>query len=659
MRVDPVTKEEIEVVSSFDYKVDGVGNRTEVLEHSGRVVAYKYDALNRLTEEVISNDPNGNNRSIGYIYDAVGNRLAKIDSVEGETIYSYNSLNQLVSLTKNGVVTTYSYDNNGNLVSEVTGNSSVTYKWINDGENRLVGLTIKDNGGSRNIEYEYNDSGIRVAKVVDGVETRFLIDERHAYPQVLGEYDERGQVKASYVYGYGLIAKDEGDEEFFYHADGLGSSRLLTDIYGRVSDSYSYDGYGNLIAATGTGENAYLFAGEQRDKETGLDYLRARYYDPFLGRFISADAYEGTLADPMSLHDYLYAHANPVVNTDPSGYMTVQQVLGNIAAVSVLAGLGYTTFAAVEDLAGGGSLYDAAARYDQFFAGLTDSLSFGISTHLRGLVYGENATRSHKGLFFNLGRLGGAVASMWIGSYGTTLGEFSSADWVARATLGYDLFGFGMDWVQSAINVQKGQATWWDILPLLPVLTWFNINYKVNIKGLGSNFGNLEISRRLSAELQNLRKLTGVRRYYNMRWKGGTVGVAVTDIPGLEDKVFGGASGRARVKIGPPEGGDIKPPTTIQISQDHAEQDMVNQIVKAIESSNLTEDDLVGRTVFMLLEAMPCDTCQWGLLEKSAASPGVLKQFSTRYPQLRMIVTAEGIEKSLKIQGGKIVEDFE
>ncbi|MFB8796559.1 MAG: RHS repeat-associated core domain-containing protein [Microcoleus sp.] len=414
----------------------------------------------------------------------------------------------------------------------------------------------------------------------------------------------------------------------------------------------------------GISNNPYLFAGQQRDSETGLDYLRARYYDPTLGRFVSADAYEGTLDDPMSLHDYQYAHANPVVNTDPSGYFSIGELLGTLAGYSVLAGLSYTTGSAVGTVAGGGSAWDAVAKYDQFFAGLTDALTFGISSHLRTSIYGETATSNHKGIFFNLGRLGGAIASMWIGANGTTFAEFSTASWLPRAALGYDLFGAGLGMAQSTINVAKGQATWWDILPFLPALTWFNIKYKVNIKGLGSNFGNLEISRRLSDAVGDLREQTGVRRYFSIlsqKWRGGTVGVAVTDIPGLENKVFGGASGRARIKntLAPLEGGDIKPPTSNQISQGHAEQDMANQLDKAIQSSNLTEDDLVGRTVFRHLEAMPCDTCRWGLLKTSTGNPGVLSTFSSRYPQLRMIVTAEGIEESLKIQGGKIVEDFQ
>jgi RHS repeat-associated protein len=76
-------------------------------------------------------------------------------------------------------------------------------------------------------------------------------------------------------------------------AEKLGSTRLLTNADGTVSDRYNYDAYGVLLTHAGANNNSFLFAGEQRDSATGLDYLRARYYDPDLGRFISKDPFYG------------------------------------------------------------------------------------------------------------------------------------------------------------------------------------------------------------------------------------------------------------------------------------------------------------------------------------------------------------------------------
>ena len=91
----------------------------------------------------------------------------------------------------------------------------------------------------------------------------------------------------------------------------------MADEKGRTTDKYDYDAFGNLISSTGRTENGFLFAGEQFDSVTGLYYLRARYMNPSVGTFISMDAYSGSIDDPTSLHKYLYAHANPVSNSEP------------------------------------------------------------------------------------------------------------------------------------------------------------------------------------------------------------------------------------------------------------------------------------------------------------------------------------------------------
>ncbi len=123
-----------------------------------------------------------------------------------------------------------------------------------------------------------------------------------------------------------------------FHENGLGSTRLLSDENGEVLESYQYDAYGNLIGGE-IGDTSHLFAGEQRDSLTGLDYLRARYYDPTLGRFISRDAYQGSLNDPMSQHKYQYAHANPVVNTDPTGYFSLRELMASQVVQNILSSL--------------------------------------------------------------------------------------------------------------------------------------------------------------------------------------------------------------------------------------------------------------------------------------------------------------------------------
>ena len=96
----------------------------------------------------------------------------------------------------------------------------------------------------------------------------------------------------------------------------------LTDAAGTVVATYDYDAFGNHIATTGSVVNPYRYAGYRWDAETGLYYLNARYYAPGVGRFISRDAFHGFEDDPASLNQYNYAHSNPVMFVDPSGYFT-------------------------------------------------------------------------------------------------------------------------------------------------------------------------------------------------------------------------------------------------------------------------------------------------------------------------------------------------
>ena len=97
--------------------------------------------------------------------------------------------------------------------------------------------------------------------------------------------------------------------------------RYLTDAAGAVTDTYTYDAFGNLIARTGTTPNDYLYAGEQFDANLGFYYLRARYYDPSTGRFQTMDTFEGNTHDPQRLHKYNYCQNNPINLVDPSGHM--------------------------------------------------------------------------------------------------------------------------------------------------------------------------------------------------------------------------------------------------------------------------------------------------------------------------------------------------
>jgi RHS repeat-associated protein len=321
------------IFASFNYTYDAVGNRIAVDELGGRRVEYTYDALNRLIAESITDPANGN-RTIAYTYDAVGNRLSRNDSTEGTTTYTYDYNDRLLTETLNGQITTYTYDDNGNTITKNDGTVTVTYYW--NYENHLVAVDT-DGDGVIDVEYFYDAIGIRVAKIENGQETRFLTDTNRRYAQVLEEYAPGGTAEVSYVYGIDLISQKRDTGRSFHHVDGLGSTRALTNEAGIVTDTYIYDAFGRIIVQTGSTPNLYLFAGEQRDFSIGLDYLRARYINYNLGRFQSMDSFPGILRLPITLQKYIYANANPITYVDPTGYVGLLEVMTAIHSQAILA----------------------------------------------------------------------------------------------------------------------------------------------------------------------------------------------------------------------------------------------------------------------------------------------------------------------------------
>jgi RHS repeat-associated protein len=128
-----------------------------------------------------------------------------------------------------------------------------------------------------------------------------------------------------------------GGQGVFYHQDGLGSTKALTDQAGNVTDSYQYEAYGNVVGRTGSTVNGYRYTGEYTDDSIQLQYNRDRYYSPYVGRFVSVDIFNGIELTPLTFNKYLYANANPVINVDPSGlFANIGELLNAQAVQAVL-----------------------------------------------------------------------------------------------------------------------------------------------------------------------------------------------------------------------------------------------------------------------------------------------------------------------------------
>ncbi len=272
---------------------------------------WTYDAAYRLTGETRVNFGTTTYQA-SYSYDAVGNRTSA--TINGQTTnYTYNSLDQLTS-TSAGAQD--SYDGRGNLTQITLGSSTTSYSY--DAADRLTRVTLP-NGTSAS--YAYDAAGRRVQQTVGTSVTNYLWDEASTSGDVVQETDGNGVTQASYVLGDDeVLAQTRSGAVSYYLSDGQGNVRLLTDGNGAVTDRYSYDAFGNLLSSQGSTINPYRYTGQQLDSLTGLYDLRARYYDPTSGRFLSRDTAGIDVSNPVEVNRYSYAEENPVNFTDPSGH---------------------------------------------------------------------------------------------------------------------------------------------------------------------------------------------------------------------------------------------------------------------------------------------------------------------------------------------------
>ena len=322
------------LVAQYEYTLGAAGERTKVKELD-RTVEYTYDELYRLTGEKIT-AADKTVTEYTYAYDKVSNRILKTENGT-KTTYTYNALNQLVKEND----TVYKYDDAGNLISTTSSGKSAAYTY--NAENKLIRATVNEAGKTVVEEYTYDYAGNRTSKTT-GSETVRYLNDNSVLTNVLAEFDANGNVLCYYTIGADLISQERSGKMSLYLYDGHGSVRCLIDENGKVTDTYNYDAFGNLLDKTGTTVNNYLYCGEQFDSATGLYYLRARYMNPATGTFITQDTYPGTIFDSTSLHKYLYANANPVMNVDPSGYFGLTDVvcanaIGNTLFYGTSAGL--------------------------------------------------------------------------------------------------------------------------------------------------------------------------------------------------------------------------------------------------------------------------------------------------------------------------------
>jgi len=374
-RLTGVVNEQLDgdVISSFVYTLDAVGNRVRSDEHyrwhQPREIShdYAYDPLYRL---VRSEDSEG--RFTEYLYDAVGNRLQMLSNydplrtptdVEPYTVeYTYNEANQLLT-TDHSVfgITAYTYDANGNRVRSEgpnvwigNPNDRMRTDYTYDYENHLtwVGNFFDPGNGSwlardeTAMEYDgygrlfrrmhdmHQGAGGQefTAYVYDGLDP--IVEYVDPSPQYVNYYRGLGRILEMHTF---RSQESPVGLSYYYHYDGLGSVSAITKHHGQSAHNYTYWDYGMALdkndrAADSSNftapHNHYTYTGQEWDEYTRLYHFYAREYDPMTGTWLQQDPYRGRLTQPTTLQRYGYVGGNPVNYVDAYGFDRAPGLVG-------------------------------------------------------------------------------------------------------------------------------------------------------------------------------------------------------------------------------------------------------------------------------------------------------------------------------------------
>ena len=296
-------------VLELRYARDSDGRVTQTDEETSKGVTtrkYQYDVLGRLSHVI------GSDGDVELAYDADGNLLSRKDA-HGTLNYQYER-GRLVRVGNER----FDYDGAGRIITRAGPGGTTRYEW--DGDQRLI--AVRTNAAT--LRYRYRADGVRAERSLGDVRTYYLYDSVAPVPQVIAEHDGKGKVTHD-ILGLSRVGhRDASGAVSFYPEDQLGSTRVIADEKGDVVARYDYSEFGKPTRIEGSVAGPYLYTGEAWDADSGLLYLRHRYYDPAIGRFISQDPHPPSLESPQSLNRYAYCENDPVNRADPTGLQSWQ-----------------------------------------------------------------------------------------------------------------------------------------------------------------------------------------------------------------------------------------------------------------------------------------------------------------------------------------------
>jgi RHS repeat-associated protein len=249
-----------------------------------------------------------------YSYDAWGNLTNKTKigtACAGENLVVTADAHNWIHATGGA---DYLYDAAGNMTFNATPPTQ-TYSY--DQENRLT--------GAAGYAYTYDADGNRVRKSNASAGTLYW----YMTPGIVGESDLNGNLTDEYIFFDGeRVARKSANGIFYYFSDHLKTASVITDSAGVIKAESDYYPWGGELQFVANDSNHYKFTGKERDGESGLDNMGARYYSSGLGRFVTPDwaakpaaVPYAVLGDPQSLNLYTYVRNIPTTTFDPDGHL--------------------------------------------------------------------------------------------------------------------------------------------------------------------------------------------------------------------------------------------------------------------------------------------------------------------------------------------------
>lgn len=346
-------------LEEYAYDYDLLGNKTKIVRHrdvntngikendnkekiihklwnDSATFYYSYDALNRLIEV-----KRGDRLVSKYTYDAYGNRESLKRSNDLEIRYTYDALDRLIKEGGLQGNKTYEYDKRGNLIGiSDRGKRVRAYEYDITGR---LGLSYSNLGKARSYSYDglgnrmgikeyeskvgYGEDGLKtimganLSEMTPSYEENYILDRTRAYHNLLqNKTGKRGsQAIQSYVWDFNLAYMEEGEKEFTYLQDELGSTIRLLEQGVESQTIYGYDEFGEDIYCTQGHLQPFGYTGYRYDNVADTYFAQAREYVAGVGRFAGEDWIKGSIEQPFSLNQYGYCLGNPVGLVDYDG----------------------------------------------------------------------------------------------------------------------------------------------------------------------------------------------------------------------------------------------------------------------------------------------------------------------------------------------------